>query len=124
MPFFWVGVGGCLGCITRYVFGLSLQQFSLAFPYGTLCANMVACFVIGVVSELGIQTGIISTDMRLLLVTGFCGGLSTLSSLIYEFGQMIRSTEYLRALLYLNVTLIVSFVCYVVGVSIPRLIYK
>lgn len=124
IPFLWVGIGGSIGCITRYSISLSLQNFSIAFPYGTLIDNLIACFVIGVVSELGIRTGILSVEMRLALITGFCGGLSTLSSFMYEFGQLIRSAEYLRALTYLNVTLILSFLCYEVGISIPGLIYK
>jgi fluoride exporter len=118
MPFLWVGLGGYLGCLSRYGLSLALKNISLALPYGTLCANLLACVIIGIVTELGSRTGLLSAEIRLLLVTRFCGGLSTMSSFMYEFGQLIRSAEYFRALLYLKITLLASFLCYAVGTRI------
>jgi CrcB protein len=76
-----VAGGGAVGSLARYGVGVWLGQAHQAFPMATLVVNMVGCFLIGVVG--GILPPL-PEWARLMLVTGFLGGLTTFSSFGYE----------------------------------------
>ena len=84
MNFLLVFIGGGLGCILRYGIGLGFQKTSLTLPWGTFVANLSACLVFALVLWYCSARDASGTAMKLLLLTGFCGGLSTFSSFGYE----------------------------------------
>jgi CrcB protein len=104
VPFLAVGVGGFLGSIMRYGLSLATQRFSVAFPHGTLAANLLGCLIIGALSALSAKSGTLSPTLRLLLATGLCGGRTTMSTFTYELFSFVRSTEYLYAAGYFAAT--------------------
>jgi len=122
LPFLWVGIGGLIGSLCRYGFTLWLGTPGAMMPWGTFASNMGGCFVIGAVSQLAADTEFLSPAARLFLATGFCGGFTTLSSLIYELVQMIRDGEWLHAILYLNGTFFGAVLAFLVGMSCVGLI--
>jgi CrcB protein len=122
MPFFWVGTGGLIGSLCRFVFTLWMGAPAALMPWGTLTSNLTGCFVIGLVSQLATDTLILSPSARLFLATGFCGGFTTLSSLIYELIQMVRDGEWLHALLYLNGTFFGAVLAFIAGTACIGLI--
>lgn len=80
-----VMLGGSLGAASRY--GISLlaaKAWGTYFPWGTLMANLLGCFLIGLIFALADRTRLLSPDMRLLLITGFLGALTTFSSFALE----------------------------------------
>lgn len=81
----YVGIGGLIGAVLRYgVSGWAQKHLGSAFPWGTFIVNTVGCFLIGYVMTYSVEVGLISTELRLLLVTGILGGLTTFSTLNYE----------------------------------------
>ncbi len=120
MPFVWVGVGGLVGSLCRYGFTLSLSHPAASLPWGTLASNLAGCLVIGMVSQLAADTELLSPATRLFLATGFCGGFTTLSSLIYELIQMVRDGEWLHAILYLNGTFFGATVAFLLGMMLVK----
>jgi len=120
----WVGAGGCVGSIARYLMSVLGQRLSIVWPVGTFASNVAGCFLIGVFSHLALQTEVLSPSTRLLLTAGFCGGFTTMSSMIYETGQMTQSREYLHAVVYLGGTVAVCFLAFFAGMLIARLIWK
>lgn len=124
LPLIYVGVGGALGAVLRYLTSLGLQSYSLVFPYGTLLANLTGCFIIGVIAQLAEATELLSPEARLFLATGFCGGLTTLSSMIFEWTRLLRDGEYFFALLYFSATFIGAFLCFYMGVLAVKLIFR
>jgi CrcB protein len=75
-----VGVGGVLGCWFRYWLGLRLNTVFPTLPLGTLAANLIGGYIIGVaVGAINYNLGL-SPQARLFLMTGFCGGLTTFST--------------------------------------------
>jgi CrcB protein len=117
-----VGLGGFAGSIARYGLSVAFQRFSFEWPLGTMAANLLGCFVIGVISSLAERTEAISPASRLLLATGFCGGFTTMSSMVYESMQMLRSGEYLHGALYVGATLAGSALAFVAGAVMVRLL--
>jgi fluoride exporter len=121
---FLVGLGGFVGSIARYGLALLLQGYSLVMPAGTLAANLAGCFVIGCVAELAAPLPLLTPGTRLLLGTGFCGGFTTMSSMIYEMAQFLREGEYFHAGVYLTLTLAGSLALFFIGGVLVKLVIK
>jgi len=120
MPFVWVGAGGLMGSLCRYGFTLSLSHPAASMPWGTLASNLGGCLVIGMVSQLAADTELLSPTARLFLATGFCGGFTTLSSLIYELVQMVKDGEWIHAILYLNGTFFGAMAAFFIGLMLVK----
>lgn len=79
-----VALGGAVGSVMRYVLALAANGAGAAaghYPWGTLLANLIGCVLMGALLSRGQQ---LSAAQGLLLGTGFCGGLTTFSSLEAE----------------------------------------
>ncbi|MCB0009545.1 MAG: fluoride efflux transporter CrcB [Anaerolineales bacterium] len=89
--FLMVGAGGFIGAILRYAISLWLAPLSerVGFPYGTFVANMLGCFLIGFLSG-WVLARELSLEMRLLILTGFLGALTTFSTFGYESLALLR----------------------------------
>ena len=124
MPLIYVGLGGFLGAVLRYLTTLATQGFSVSFPYGTLVSNLLGCFVIGIVATLAMGTTLLSTESRLFLATGVCGGYTTLSSLIYELSQLVEDGELLHASVYLAATFIGAVLAFYLGTLLIAYLLK
>lgn len=80
-----VMAGGSLGAASRYGIGLLASRlWGTSFPYGTLTANMAGCFIIGLIFALADRSRLLTPDVRLLLITGYLGALTTFSSFSLE----------------------------------------
>ena len=80
-----VMLGGSLGAATRY--GVSLLTARLwgpQFPYGTMVVNLAGCFLIGLLFALADRSRLLTPDVRLLLITGYLGALTTFSTFSLE----------------------------------------
>lgn len=119
LPFVYVGLGSMLGGVSRYGMTLATQNFAImSMPFGTLLSNIAGCMLIGLVAGIGASTQVLSTEMRLLLATGFCGGFTTMSSFIYELGQFIQDKEYFYASTYFVATLVGAGLAFVLGLFV------
>ena len=110
-------LGGGTGSILRYYLGRFLQHFfPPGFPGGTLSINMLACFILGFVVGLLEGSFNFSLSVRLLLITGFCGGLSTFSAFSYESLQLVQQGRYLYLALYVALSLLLCFAVTFAGI--------
>lgn len=119
-----VGLGGFAGSIARYSISIITQRFPIEWPIGTLASNVLGCLFIGIITGLSARGETISPEMRLALATGFCGGFTTLSSMVYETSTMIRASEYLHAILYTAETFLLSMTAFAAGVIAVRMFVK
>jgi CrcB protein len=71
-----------------------------------------------VLAGFGSRTELLSTELRLLLATGFCGGFTTMSSFVYELGQFVQDKEYFWASTYFIATLAGAGLAFAVGLLI------
>ena len=111
--------GGGLGALTRY-FMYHILPKETFMPYGTLVANFFGCFIATVVFSLLILKSDTDSIYKLLLITGFCGGLSTLSALSIELTVYIQSEEYLRAGLYILTSLLICIISVILGLALVK----
>jgi len=92
-----VMLGGSLGSAGRYSIGLLTAKFwGSQFPWGTLTVNLIGCFLIGLIFALADRVRLLTPDMRLLLITGFLGALTTFSSFSLETANAVRAGYALR----------------------------
>jgi CrcB protein len=125
LPFVYVGLGSMLGGVSRFGMTLVTQNYAaLSIPFGTLISNLAGCLLIGLVAGIGATTQVLSTEMRLLLATGFCGGFTTMSSFVYELGQFIQDKEYFYASSYFVATLAGAGLAFVLGLLISELVMR
>lgn len=119
LPMLMVGLGSMIGGVSRYGMSLLTQNVSaFSLPYGTLLSNLAGCLLIGVIAGFGDRTELLSTEMRLLLATGFCGGFTTMSSFVYELGQFVQDKEYFFASTYFVATLTGAGLAFALGLLI------
>ena len=124
LKFLLVALGGAIGSAARYGFSLWLAPASSSIPLGTLAANVAGCLVIGFVTELAGIKASFSPEARLLFATGFCGGLTTLSTFLFETNNLLQDRELLMALLYAGLTLVVSFLALWGGMVLCRIVFS
>jgi CrcB protein len=80
-----VMVGGSLGAASRYGISLlAVKMWGTRFPWGTLTVNLVGCFLIGLLFGLSDRMRLLTPEMRLLMITGFLGALTTFSTFSME----------------------------------------
>ena len=109
----------------RYGMTLVTQNYAVVtIPFGTLISNIAGCLLIGLIAGVGATSQVLSTEMRLLLATGFCGGFTTMSSFVYELGQFIQDKEYFYASSYFVATLAGAGLAFVLGLLISELILR
>ena len=120
----WISIGSILGAALRYLTTLAAQRYSITIPYGTLTANWAGCFLIGCLTTLSAETGVLSSEARLLLITGFCGSFTTLSSMVYELSQFIKTNELWLAGVYWGVTFFGAFAWFYLGGILIKLFLR
>lgn len=94
MKMLLVFAGGGLGSVLRWAIGLGVQTLgAFAFPWATLISNVLSCGVMALALRFT-EHPTFTNELRLLLFTGFCGGLSTFSTFSLENMELLRSGNY------------------------------
>ena len=116
-------VGVLSGGLARYVFsGAVYRVLGTGFPYGTLAVNLSGCFLIGVLDGLAVTKLMLGPNARLMLMTGFCGAYTTLSTLVLETDNLFRDGETAKALSNVAVSLVAGFILFRIGKVLCELI--
>ena len=97
-PVIAIALGAALGALLRWWFGLRLNSMLPQMPLGTLSANLVAAYVVGVGMAAFAGMPQLSPQWRLFIITGFCGGLSTFSTFSAEVVALLMHQRYVLAL--------------------------
>jgi len=85
-----ISVGAALGALLRWQLGVRLNSVFPTLPPGTLVANLIGAYVIGVAIAFFAVFSAISPAWRLLIITGFCGGLTTFSTFSAELAELLQ----------------------------------
>ncbi len=116
-----VAVGGALGTAARYGVSRALPTVTGHWPTGTFVVNMVGAFVLGALLEglarRGPDVGW-RQEARLLVGVGFCGGLTTFSTLAVEADLLVRSSDAGLALAYAAGSVVCGLVATAVGITV------
>lgn len=92
-----VCIGSALGALLRWWLGLFLNAQFPTLPPGTLAANLIGGYIIGVAVAVFATYGALAPEWRLLVITGFCGGLTTFSTFSAESVALLQQGRLLWA---------------------------
>ncbi|HET8858313.1 fluoride efflux transporter CrcB [Marivirga sp.] len=116
-----VGLGGGLGSIARYATSHFAEKYlSNLLPYGTLLANIVGSFLIGIMLGYLIENP--SQYFKLLLVTGFCGGYTTFSTFTIENFSYLQNGQIGLFLLYALGSIAIGLLAVFIGFTLVKLV--
>ena len=123
-PVLWInivciGIGGACGALLRALIGHQLKSFSL-FPFHTLLANCLGCFLIGLLIGLLEPLSVRYDFIRLGIITGFLGSLTTFSTFSYEVILLSREDKWSMGAIYLSVSIVLSLILCGLGILIAR----
>lgn len=102
--FLAVGAGAALGAWLRWLFGIALNGWSANILLGTVAANLLGGYLIGVAAEYFLHHPGIPAEWRLFVIVGFLGGLTTFSAFSVEAVQLLdaRQTGWTLALIVIH----------------------
>ncbi len=106
--FFAVGMGGAIGCWMRWGLGIALNPLFSNILLGTLAANLVGGYLIGVAVEYFVHHDSIPPEFRLFVIVGFLGGLTTFSSFSSEAVELLTDRQLVMTFVLVAVHLIGS----------------
>ncbi|MHB9798060.1 fluoride efflux transporter CrcB [Pseudomonas sp. MT3] len=93
-----VSLGAALGAVLRWVLGLKLNSLLPSMPPGTVVANLVGGYIIGAAIAFFANMPGMAPEWRLLIITGFCGGLTTFSTFSAEIVVLLQQGRLVWAL--------------------------
>lgn len=116
----FVAFGGAAGSAARYVLSRYIgEALCSGFPWPTFVVNVAGCLVIGVLSGL-VSSDALPLSLRLLLITGFCGGFTTFSTFASENLMLLRAGNVLYTSLYIGASVTCGILAAYAGMRIVR----
>ncbi len=118
-----VGTGGFLGTVSRFLTSRYFAAFfPSSFPYGTFVVNVVGCFLIGLIYGITEKGAFISSEWRMFLTVGFCGGFTTFSAFAAENMAMLRDNELFNFFLYTGSSIFIGLLATYLGIMIVKIL--
>ena len=116
---FYIFIGGGLGSVFRvFISNYTQKLFNVSgFPLGTFLVNIIGCFLIGVLSSYFLK---VNSDLKFLLITGFCGGFTTFSTFSAENVSLWQNGDYITLVLYSLLSIVIGFLAVFIGLYIGR----
>jgi len=112
-----VALGAALGALLRWWLGGRLNPLIPALPLGTLAANLIGGYVVGLALAIFAARPELSDGWRLFVITGFCGGLTTFSSFSAEVVHLLQAGRQLTAVAAIALHVGGSLVATLVGIA-------
>lgn len=109
---FGSGIGGGFRYATS---SLIRQFFPSIFPLGTFLVNILGCLLIGMVLGATLRTTNDTSELKLLLATGFCGGFTTFSAFASENLEMMRNGNHITAIMYIILSVVIGILSTFIG---------
>ena len=117
-----VGIGAALGALLRWRLGAWLNPVFPTIPFGTLAANLLGGFIMGLCMEYFTRTAAVPPELRLAATTGFLGGLTTFSTFSAETTVLLLRRDFLWSAAIIGAHLIGSLLLTIVGVYCVRVL--
>ncbi len=121
--FLAVGGGAAIGAWLRWLLGMLLNPLFPTLPLGTLSANLAGGLLMGFAMEVLTRHAVLPAEVRLLVTTGFLGGLTTFSTFSAEVITLLLRREYLWGSIAILSHVIGSLVMTILGIMLIRAAY-
>ena len=119
----WLAVafGGAIGAMARY--GLTLgaaRIWGAGFPWGTLTANALGCFLLGMLAEWSLHTESLADWQQQALRVGFLGAFTTFSTFAYDTFRLAEKGQWNATAMNLGLNLLLGLIAVAAGVRLIR----
>src|SRR6201997_5379201 len=121
--FLAVGIGATIGAWMRWGLGVLLNPLFPTLPLGTLAANLAGGLLMGFAMEVLTRHAVLPAEARLLVTTGFLGGLTTFSTFSAEVVTLLTRREYLWGSIAVGAHVIGSLAMTILGIALIRSLY-
>ncbi len=112
-----ISVGASVGALLRWFLAVRLNPLNEALPPGTLVANLIGGYVIGLAVAFFATSNSVPDGWRLLIITGFCGGLTTFSTFSIEVVAMLQQGRLATAMTVIVVHVVGSVLMTLLGIA-------
>ncbi len=117
----YVAIGGAIGSVLRFITTILVSKFwSNQFPLATFIANVIGCFLIGLFIGILTKNELNDSNLKWLLVTGFCGGFTTFSAFGMENYTLFQNNNSLLAFGYIGLSIILGLFAIWFGLFISK----
>ncbi|WP_392559859.1 fluoride efflux transporter CrcB [Orbus mooreae] len=120
-PIIAIAIGSTIGGVFRWILSNKFNSL-FVIPFGTLLSNLIAGYIIGFAMTFLANSPTISPEWRLLIITGFCGGLSTFSTFSAEIVMFLQKGQITLGLSTIAVHVIGSILMTLLGIFSYQLI--
>ena len=119
-----ISIGASAGAVLRWLLGRSLNALFPAIPLGTVAANLIGGYLIGIAMAIFASLPSLAPEWRLLVITGFLGGLTTFSTFSAEVTTLLQQGRLLLAGAAISIHLVGSLAMTVLGLATVALIKR
>jgi fluoride exporter len=117
-----IGSGSFVGGVSRFLTSRYIQNLvTTAFPIGTMTVNLIGCLLIGLIYGLSERGGVLSSEWRLFLTIGFCGGFTTFSTFAQENIALLKDGNFMYFALYTGLSVFLGLMATYFGQLIIKL---
>lgn len=118
-----IGIGGFIGSVGRYMLNRWVHdQLDNFFPFGTMVVNILGSLLIGIIFGLSLKGSIMSNELKMFLVVGFCGGFTTFSSFTNDGLSLLRDGQVTSFFLYIGISVIFGLLAVYAGYVLSKII--
>lgn len=112
-----ISVGASIGAVSRWLLALGFNALWVTMPLGTLLANLVGAYLVGLATSYFEAQAGLPSELKLLVITGFLGGLTTFSTFSAEVVAILQADSYVRAFLTIGLHLLGSLALTILGIA-------
>ena len=116
----WIFIGGGLGSICRYMIVVILKETNSVYPWSTLLANAIGSLLIGLLVNQLMRNNAIHSTYTLFWIFGFCGGLTTFSSFVFENISLFKDYGLLKMIIYASLSYSICLYSVFVGMYFSK----
>ena len=112
----YVAAGSAIGGVSRYLLGKVINEHYTSHIFlGTMVVNIIGCFAIGLFYGLANRHDLLSNNMKMFLITGFCGSFTTFSTFTNESYILLKNGDLTTFVTYLLISLIGGITALIIG---------
>ena len=116
-----VFLGGGIGTVLRFIISKLIPHNDSGFPWSTFSANLIGCFIIGLISGYFFKTSSSNqSDIILFATVGICGGFTTFSTFAYENLYFLKSGDYIFFITYTLGSFILGILMVYFGLTLHK----
>ena len=116
-------IAGGLGALSRYALSSWIHgQTGNGFPWGTMAVNVLGCLLFGLLWTLAEERFLVPRSVSFIILTGFVGSFTTFSTMTFETLNLIKTSSWLSAILYMGVGQILGIIAAMAGIGVAKTI--